>query len=240
MNLTNKKYLFDLMQKENFVFFAIYNTQGSIMRDQNNEAYTQEEAVQDLQNFFEYNSGLFRIDFRRTRTITPRTIVHSFTVENSFEPEEKGIGNVDPTNMNSSLMEVIREKDQKIERLQTESLAQIISGIQKTNELQMELLRTELKNKSGGNDEMLMQAAMTTLGGLFGGSNIGVSGFDSVETAAPTPAANMDPAKQKINSAVVRLMKVDSNFADHISKLADLAEKNMAMYSMAISQLKNL
>jgi hypothetical protein len=50
----------------------------------------------------------------------------------------------------------------------------------------------------------------------------------------------MDDKTKKINNAVVRLIKGDKNFANHITKLADLCDDNVLIYNMAISKLNNI
>jgi hypothetical protein len=46
--------------------------------------------------------------------------------------------------------------------------------------------------------------------------------------------------KQIILDAINRLVKADSNFAENITKLADLAEKNKFIYTQAVNKLKSL
>jgi hypothetical protein len=126
--------------------------------------------------------------------------------------------------------------------------ANMISAMNKQHELQVEALKKDMKNANGGNDA-LMQTAISALGGMFGGGqNIGVSGFETTEIEQPTQKINnthtteniMDDKRKKINNAVVRLMDGDSEFAENISKLADLCENNPMIYKMAISRLENL
>ncbi len=46
--------------------------------------------------------------------------------------------------------------------------------------------------------------------------------------------------KQQILDAINRLVKADSNFAENIAKLADLAERNQFIYKQAVAKLKSL
>jgi hypothetical protein len=46
--------------------------------------------------------------------------------------------------------------------------------------------------------------------------------------------------KQIILNAINRLVKADPNFAENITKLADLAEKSKFIYSQAVNKLKSL
>ena len=246
MNLTNIKYLYDLMDKEKFTFFTVYDSKNSPMRDQCNENYTVQDAKDDLEQFLQYNSGVFRVEFRRTKANTATTRNFSFTIDNlKVEQRESvtGIGNMDG---GSNYMSIISAKDEKIEKLQSEMFANMMAAMSKQHELQMEAMKTEL-SKDKGNDG-LITAAMGALSGMFGtggGSNIALSGFDTmelppIETTKKITEPMVDDNRQKINNAVVRLMKSDLNFASHISKLADLADESPLIYNMAISKLDAL
>ena len=233
------------MDKEGFTYFTIYDSKGSPMRDQTNESYSVQDAKDDLTQFLDYNSGVFRVEFRRTKQNTPSTKNYSFTIDNmkpDVDDSIQGIGNYDS---GIDYMAVIRDKDAKIDKLQSEMFANMISAMNKQHELQMEALRKEMKNAEGGNDQ-LMQTALQTLSGMFGGSNIGLSGIETM--AQPTQTNNktnnnsklMDDEKKAINQAVVRLMKGDENFAKNITKLADLCDENPLIYKMAISKLDSI
>ena len=242
MNLTNIKYLYELMDKEKFTFFTIYDSKGSPMRDQSNPNYSLDDAKSDLNQFLEYNSGVFRVEFRRTRQNTPSTKNYSFTIDNMKSDREDSMpmGNVGG---DMDYMSVIRAKDEKIDKLQSEMFANMMAAMNKQHELQIDALKNEYKKADGGNDA-LMQTAIQALSGMFGGPSIGVSG---VETLEPTKTNNninsiemVDDNKKRINNAVVRLMNNDADFANNISKLADLCEENPLIYKMAISKLEAL
>ena len=243
MNLTNIKYLYDLMDKEGFTFFTIYDSKGSPMRDQTNESYSVEDSKADLSQFLEYNSGVFRVEFRRTKANHASTKNYSFTIDNFIQDEPiQGIGNPD---QGTDYMSVIRAKDEKIDKLQSEMFANMMAAMNKQHEMQIETLKSEMKNADGGNDA-LMQTAMSALGGMFGGggaSNVALSGLDTLEipeTKINTSNGMVDDTKKTINNAVVRLMKGDKEFAENISKLADLCDENPLIYNLAIGKLKAL
>ena len=249
MNLTNIKYLYDLMDKEGFTFFTIYDSKGSPMRDQCNPSYTVDDAKNDLSQFLEYNSGVFRVELRRTKQNNSTTKNYSFTIDNMKSDREDSMpmGNV---GADMDYMSVIRAKDDKIDKLQSEMFANMMAAMNKQHELQVEALKNEYKNANGGNDQ-LMQSAISALSGMFGGSNIGLSGIDTlsspvVEEKKHTVNNNIndnkmiDDEKKIINSAVVRLMNNDKDFANNITKLADLCEGNPLIYKMAIAKLEAL
>lgn len=230
------------MDKEHFTFFTIYDSKGSPMRDQCNENYSVDDAKSDLNQFLEYNSGVFRVEFRRTKANHANTKNYSFTIDNlKSEVEEQPMGN---TGMGMDYMAVIRAKDEKIDKLQSEMFANMMAALNKQHELQIDALKSEMKKADGGNDA-LMQTAISALGGMFGGgSNIGVSGIETLETPTETQHINtapmVDDKNKQINNAVVRLMKGDNDFAEHITKLADLCDENPLIYKAAIQKLKAL
>ena len=244
MNLTDIEYLYQLMDKQGFKHFAIYDHKRNPMRDQGNPDYTVSDAKDDLQNFLKYNSGVFIVEFRNSKTNAPSSKNYSFTIDNfkSEKPEQSGLGSFGG---GGDLMEVIKAKDDRIEKLQSEMFANMISSTQRMHELQLEALRNEMKNSNGGNDKML-ETAMTALSGMFGGgAGIGLSGLDTLDLEPVTKQTEnnmpiMDDNRRKINAAVVSLMANDSSFADNITKLAELCQDNPMIYNMAISKLKDL
>ena len=245
MNLTNIKYLYDLMDKEKFTYFTVYDSKNSPMRDQCNENYSVQDAKDDLEQFLQYNSGVFRVEFRRTKTNHPNTKNYSFTIDNIRAEQREDVSGIGSFDGGADYMSIINSKDEKIEKLQSEMFANMMAAMAKQHELQMEALKTNLK-KDTGNDA-LMQTAITAITGMFGGgSNIALSGFDSMEmpviekTNTNTEDTMVDDNKRKINSAVVRLIKADKDFADNITKLADIADENPLIYSMAINKLKSI
>jgi hypothetical protein len=180
MNLTNIKYLYDLMDKESFIFFTIYDSKGSPMRDQCNEAYSVEDAKEDLQQFLHYNVGVFRIEFRRTKSNTQQTKNFSFTVDNFKQEEvEKPIGNVMMGGGND-YVNIITAKDERIGQLQEQMYSEMVANMNKQHEMQLNALKAEGASKNGGNDA-LIQAALSAITGMFGSQQIGVSGIESAE-----------------------------------------------------------
>lgn len=243
MNLTNIKYLYDLMDKECFTFFTIYDSKGSTMRDQGNENYSLQDAKEDLQQFLEYNSGVFRVEFRRTKINNANTKNYSYTIDNLKIDQRDTPSSIGNVGADMDFMSIISAKDDKIERLQSEMFANMMAAMNKQHELQMEALTLSMKSKDGNNDA-LMSTALSAITGMFGNSSIGVSGLDQMEIPTENfntkPNMLIDDKKQKINNAVVRLIKGDPDFADHIMKLADLCDSSPFIYKMAIAKLNEI
>jgi len=149
--------------------------------------------------------------------------------------------------MPMDMMAIIRAKDEKIDSLQSEMFANMMAAMTKQHELQLKNLEQSYAKADDGNDA-LMQTAISALSGMFGGgANIGVSGLDTVtpeiqETQIHKTTENnmVDDKRKKINNAVVRLIEGDLDFAENISKLADLCENNPMIYKMAIQRLDQI
>ena len=229
------------MDKDKLVFFTIYDAKGSPMRDQCNDSYSLGDAKEDLEQFLDNNKGVFRVEFRKTKGNSPTTKNFSFTVDNQQELQrENSIGN---TFAGYDQMGAMSSKDNEISTLRNQILADSIASMNKLHEMQMKMLRKELKSGDGDN-AALMQAGISALTSMFGGQSVGVSGLGSIEGLTEVKENNnnktMDQEKIKINIAVVILMKNDPNFAEHITALANLCENNSIVYNMAISKLKDL
>jgi len=241
MNLTNIKYLYDLIDKDSFVYFTIYDSKGSIMRDQCNEAYSVSDAKEDLEQFLGNNSGIFRVEFRKTKGNSPTTKNYSFTIDNQMKEQREDVGMGSPF-MGSDQSSIIAAKDEKIDNLRNQILADSMANMNRIHELQIESVKREFKNSDGNNDA-LIQAAMSAITGMFGGQSIGVSGLGSVEAPTEiltkTNETKMTDTNKIINSSVVRLISNDPNFAEHIQALANLSESNPLVYNMAIAKLKD-
>tara|TARA_R110002153_G_scaffold149849_1_gene301451 strand:- start:48 stop:782 length:735 start_codon:yes stop_codon:yes gene_type:complete len=244
MNLTNVKYLYDLMDKDSFTFFTVYDSKGSPMRDQCNESYSVDDAKEDLQQFLQYNTGVFRVEFRRTRANTQQTKNYSFTVDNfKNEEEDKPMGST-MMGGNTDYVNIITSKDERIGQLQEQMYSEMVANLNKQHEMQLNAIRAEGANKNGNNDA-LIQAALSAITGMFGSQQIGVSGIETMEMPQMEQETiennnNMDDKTKKINNAVVRLIRGDKNFAEHITKLANLCDDNILIYNMAIAKLNNL
>ena len=232
------------MDKESFTFFTVYDSKGSPMRDQCNEAYSVDDAKEDLQQFLQYNTGVFRVEFRRTRANNQQTKNYSFTIDNfKQEEEDKPMGSV-MMGGNNDYVSIITAKDERIGQLQEQMYSEMVANMNKQHEMQLEALKAEGANKNGSNDA-LIQAALSAITGMFGSQQIGVSGIDTLEMPAMVEQTennnnSMDDKTKKINNAVVRLIRGDKNFAEHITKLANLCDENILIYNMAIAKLNNI
>ena len=67
-----------------------------------------------------------------------------------------------------------------------------------------------------------------------------INGIDVEEQMEQKVINNMSTSKQQILEAVNTLIKLDPNFAENISKLAQMAEKKPSVYKMAVEYLKSM
>lgn len=242
MNLTTKDYVFDQITKNGFTYYAIYDHKGNITRNQTNDNFRPQDAIEDLTSFFNNNSGLFKLVFRNGKTI-PRAgsgaYLYTFYVQNNGQMVQ-GIGsNGQPQIADSyGMLGMVRELQARTEQQSKENFAQMIAGIEKQNELQIQLLKEQMKNKGGNDDTVLLQTITTALGSIFGGGSMAMTGFNDAPPADQKISVDQD-TKVRINRAITRLLAVDPNFANHIEKLADMAESNKPMYDTALQILNS-
>jgi hypothetical protein len=78
--------------------------------------------------------------------------------------------------------------------------------------------------------KMLEQFGPGILGSLFGGQPTAAAIHGTVE---------QDDIDKRAEAAIVRLLKIDPDFITNLERLADLAENNHGMYTMAVGILNN-
>lgn len=240
--MTRPEYIFQLMRDENRPYFIITDQKDNQLRTHLDNPDV-EHAILQLQDFLKWNEGVFTICIRNTpKAVNGRDKGLIYTFSNSLmaneikdRPKDQITGIGSPFSNPSALygfdpMQKVMELMGEINRLNQENIR-----VQFKNDL--EAMEKRLKDKDG--DSAFQGAAVNMLAGLFApgalgaGAKVGLSGVGD----APIPA---DDAKTKINNAVVRLIKLDPNFAENIAKLADLAERSPMIYKMAISQLNSM
>jgi hypothetical protein len=238
--MTKPDYIYKLMRDENRPYFIITDQKDNQLRTHLDNPNV-ENAIEQIQEFLKYNEGVFTICMRTTpKPVNGRDkgLVYTFSnsllsnelKENPVKNPVTGIGSPFPSpaamygfDPLQKVMELMQENN----RLQQENIAEKFRN-------DLKAMEERLSSKDG--DSAFQQTAINTLAGLFApgmGAKVGLAGFGD----QPLPA---DDAKAKINSAVVRLIKLDPNFAQNISKLADLAEKSPTIYKMAISHLNSM
>ncbi len=239
--MTKPEYIYQLMRDENRPYFTITDQKDNCLRTHLDNPDV-EHAILQLQDFLKWNDGVFTICMRQTpKAINGRDKGLVYTFSNSLmanEARDNAQNKVPVTGIGSVFTNPSQiygfDPMQKVMELMSEN-----------NRLSQEIVRSSLKNDMAALEERLkskddggafQEVAVKAIAGLFGagmpGAKVGLAGLGD-------DPIDPNDKKSKINNAVVRLIKVDPNFADNIAKLADLAENKPAIYNMAIGQLNN-
>lgn len=237
--MTRPEYIYQIMRDEKRPYFTITDQKDNCLRTHLDNPDV-EHAILQLQDFLKWNEGVFTICIRNTpKAINGRDKGLVYTFSNSLfaneikeRPKDQVPGISGPFANPSALYGF--DPMQKVMELMAENnrLSQEIVRTSLKND--MAALEERLKNKDG--DGAFQAMAMNALSGLFTsgmGAKVGLSGIGD-------QPIQEDDKRAKINNAVVRLIKADANFADNISKLADLAEKSPFIYKMAIEKLNSM
>lgn len=239
--MTKPEYIYQLMRDENRPYFVITDQKDNQLRTHLDNPDV-EHAIEQIKEFLKYNEGVFTICMRQTpKPVNGRDKGLVYTFSNSLfanELKENTPAKLQPQGIGSPFPNpsAIYGFDplQKVMELMAENNRLHQENIREQFKNDMAALKESLKAKDG--DSAFQATAMNAIAGLFVpgmGAKVGLAGFGD----SPVPA---DDAKAKINNAVVRLIKLDPNFAQNISKLADLAEKSPTIYKMAINQLNSM
>lgn len=176
-------------------------------------------------------------DFHVTPTLREKLQTKKIGSTEENQPQPDPIMNLFPGGMGGIMDRFLGSKDQiqelnvKLGTMEVETRKNAeMAAMQKKYEDEI----AELK-KSKGLSGIFSNLAPELIPGLIGqvntllkGNQMPINGIE--EATAPD-------AKTKIVQAVNKLTKLDPNFADNISKLAELAERDPQTYKMAIAYL---
>ena len=251
------------MQDRNFPFFSIYADRDKVY-DFTDDTADVDEGIETLLEFLDNNEGVYKVEIRKTPIRKSANTSLNFNVRsgsyqysgNSYNSSKGITGHsrrnrsplesfLDTTPTGKTLFKELGSRDKNIDHLRNQIMTLQIELIKKENAHAMDLMKRdfEAKSKPDDNDEY-MKLAMSAISAYMsrgGGSNLAINGLGDAKIPA-NPASGEDVTADKIaiNKAVVKLMTLDAEFSTHITKLAEIAEKNKAMYDMAINTLNTL
>ena len=118
-------------------------------------------------------------------------------------------------------------------KLQIQQLQNEIRYLQDKHNMELQMVRREYEDKlsSDRKIEGVIGAVLPHMGGMFGMGGNGINGINGVEAPASP--------KEKVLAAINELMKLDPDFVNNITALAELAKSKPMVYKMAVQQLKN-
>lgn len=239
-NLTKIEYVYSVAEKNASYWFTMKDTQDAIVLEHRTGTSIEDMKAQ-LDNFFEYNEGVYKIELRNTPDpMGRRTKYLTYNIKN-FASDKKqttitGQGFSQPINNDDKptgreFFQIAQSREDKIRELLEQNHLLRLEHLQEKNRLENELFRMKFLQENKNEDSKMTEMIMGVLPAFFGSSNqVAVSGVGD----APVTNEN-----DRISNAINRLIKVDKNFVTNLEKLANLAEKNKTVYDMAINQLNS-
>lgn len=243
-NLTKIEYVYSVADSNASFWFTMRDSQDAIVLEHRTGSSV-EDMKKQLDNFFQFNEGVYKIELRNTPDPQGRRTKYlTYNIKSFLSDKTTPINGTTPfTNPNNNsddkptgreFFQIAQTREDKIRELLEQNHLLRLEHLQEKNRLENELFRMkflqENKNEDGKMTEMIMGVLPAFFGNLGNSTTVGVSGVGD----APIGSTN-----DRITSCINRLMKADPNFVDNLEKLANLAEKNKSVYNMAISQLNN-
>lgn len=234
MNFVKKDYLYSLVEQKNLSSVSIYGSDGkTLMLEMDGEQHTPTEVVNYISDFLE-NQALEGVYVVKLRNKSKK--------EKSEGGQWKEFGfRIQVGKQSSAINGTVGGAAQSFT---TEHKALI----EKNLELQTKLIRLEeeakRKEEIGAlqkqidklKEESPLDKYAPILMNIFGNKGAETAAAQNLAAVAGTPQENAD----KIKAAIKRIMKVDANFSDTITKLADFAEKDPDKYKSFIPLLNTL
>ena len=220
--------IFSKMAVNKMPFYKVLDSDGKTILDQNDdEDTTVDEAANRLRDTLENLTGLITV------------------VLSDYSGKQKGAGGNKATNIrfsikltdgdirgingNSELREdtlrnaISREYEAKFEALKEKF----------EHEKAMAKMQAQIDEMKNGND---LDKYLPVITGLLSQQSGALAGMPE----QPHITGTGDSPKERLLSAINRIIKVDSNFVENIERLADLAENNPMIYKIAIDKLKSM
>jgi hypothetical protein len=219
----NLTFVTTAMQKKGWKHFRVDGADGKTIYVQDDPEARLEDNVLLLEDVINQHTGLLHIKIYersgRAKTNSGSTKNYlNFTIDTKEAAPAAMAGIQGPAQPSVDYEALLREQEQRL-RAEFKKDMEILD------------LKRQIKEAQEGSS---LDKYLPMIAGLFQNGNIpvGVAGQPDDEPELNTP-------KQRLNSAVQRLLAVDSDLIEHLEQLADLAESKPDIYKMAISQLNN-
>ena len=250
-------FLLDIMKDLDAKYFRVYNMDYGRMYE-NFQQVSLSEAQKRMQGFFDRaGDGSYRVVLFKSNALKANgqpkeegfeyEVIKSGTLmdDSNNKGNSGGMGGMDFQGGYMGAVDMpthLASKDQIMElRLQLLSKENEIARL---NDKIEDLTRKHEQDIANAKNpqELIKQVAPSILGAVQG---MDLSSFGK-KPQAPMNGVETETMEQTQNKqalmvqAVNKLIKLDPNFADNICKLAEIAEKNPAVYQVAVNQLKGL
>lgn len=237
--MTNKDYILQQARDNQAKSFFIKDSRGNYVH-QSDAPNTLEGKYKELENFLNNHTGVFEVQLRNTagkgmlpngKNVMQNILIGEYSVllEKREEPKISGMDFMQGING----FEIMRSYENEKQNLK-DQLSEL--------RLQMMLDKQNAENKIRDLENQLQQAKSSDnkiMGYLSKFSDV-IAPVSTRPINGTSETTTASPQKEKIIQAVNKLMALDDNFAENISKLADLAERSPAIYSQAQTMLNQM
>lgn len=238
--MTNKDYILQQARDNQMKSFFIKDSRGNVVH-QSDTPNSLEGKYKELENFLNNHTGVFEVQLRNTAgkgmfppaKQFPSLLIGEYSVmlEKREEPKISGFDFMNGIN-GFEIMRTYENEKQALKDQLSELKMQMILDKQNA-EMKIRELENQL-NQAKSSDAKIMGYLSKFSDVISPVSSRPINGINQDTTTAP------NPQKEKIIAAVNKLMALDDNFAENITKLADLAERSPAIYQQAQTMLNSM
>lgn len=267
MSITSCNFVISQFETEKYRYFIIFDEDNDPVFVQN-DLIDQESAIAKLRSFFRDHNGYFSIKVFgsklsniKNKAEQDKKIVTKFNVELTHKLDMNSVNNMNPINGfgmggfgNTLAPDDPRQGAPNIFGLVNEmgAMATNLKLMEKDHahyrelkDLQDRLEKAEKERETSAG----MNGVLSTLGEHFKDPAVLMGLLSGVSTLFKGPSApavmpmngvesGVDERKQVMVNSVNTLMKLDAEFVENISALADLAQNKPDTYKMVINNLK--
>ena len=236
--MTNKEYILQQARDNQMKSFFIKDSRGNVVH-QSDTPNSLEGKYKELENFLNNHTGVFEVQLRNTAgkgmfppaKQFPSLLIGEYSVmlEKREEPKISGLDFMGGIN-GFEIMRSYENEKQSLKDQISELKMQMLLDKQ-NSEMRIRELENQL-NTAKSSDAKIMGYLSKFSDVISPVSSRPINGTGETTTATPQ--------KEKIIKAVNKLMAIDDNFADNITKLAELAEKSPAVYQQAQTMLNSM
>lgn len=251
-------YIKEVMREQDLKYFCIRDSEYRMQYEQF-QPISMEESLRRLDNFFNHaKDSIYHVFVYKLNTLkadgTPKTQPYEYEVmlTNSIKGNENvqisgtmggfggsGAQGVPLDNFLSSKDEIMNLK------LKVMELEMKMQNMQAMHDREMD--RVKQDHEKAMSSESRIQGIVGQIAPMFGFGGGAINGISGVDTAELSEVINklstentMDTQKERVIKAVNTLLQLDTNFAENLEKLANLAKTKPEVYKQAVNILKSM
>lgn len=261
MSITSVNFVLSQFETENYRYFIIYDDENQPVFVQN-DLVDKETAIAKLRTFFKENNGYFSVRVFGQKLTNSKNLleldkkaVTRFNIElttplvNAFPAQQNGMGmipNDDPRSNAPNLFGILGTLGEV--QTQMKLMEKDHVHYREIKDLEAQLQKAQEENgKASG-----MSGVLSALGEQFKDPAVlmgllsNVNGLFKKDPVMPMNGVNSDVEinignrRELMINSVNLLMKLDSDFPENVSALANMAQNKPETYKMAVGYLKNI